>query len=233
LILLDLSGGKQRLACSVLAQVYNQVGTQTPDVDDSSLLKSGFLAIQKLLSKGVLQAYHDRSDGGLLASVVEMAFASRCGLELDLNGNDTALSALFNEELGAVLQVAAEDQTIFDSVIAEFDLSDHVRVIGKPTSGERVAISFNDELVLDASRVDLHRTWSKTSYQMQSLRDNPVCAEQEYDRLLDTADTGLSSSLSFDPKDNVVAPYIGGARPRVAILREQGVNGHIERCHHD
>ncbi len=228
LLLLDLSGGQQRLACSVLAQVYNQVGTQTPDVDDSALLKNGFLAVQELISQGLLKAYHDRSDGGLLAAVVEMAFASRCGLELDISSNADALATLFNEELGVVFQVSKQDRVRFDEIISKFELSEHVHVLGKPVSGERVEISVNGEQVLDASRVALHRTWSETSYQMQSLRDNPDCAQQEYDRVLDTADTGLSSTLSFDPKQDITAPYIGGSRPRVAILREQGVNGHIE-----
>ncbi len=228
LLLLDLSGGQQRLACSVLAQVYNQVGTQTPDVDDSALLKNGFLAIQELISQSLLKAYHDRSDGGLLAAVVEMAFASRCGLELDISSNADALAALFNEELGVVVQVSNQDRARFDEIISKFGLSEHVHLLGKPVSGERVEISVNGEQVLDASRVALHRTWSETSYQMQSLRDNPDCAQQEYDRVLDTADTGLSSTLSFDPKQDITAPYIGGSRPRVAILREQGVNGHIE-----
>jgi len=228
LVLLDLSGGQQRLACSVLAQVYNQVGSQTPDVDDSALLKNGFLAIQELVSQGLLKAYHDRSDGGLLAAVVEMAFASRCGLELDVSSNGDELSTLFNEELGVVLQIAEQDRSKFDDIIGQYSLSDHVHALGKPVVGERIEVSVNGEQVLDASRVALHRTWSETSYQMQSLRDNPDCAQQEYDRVLDTADTGLTSKLSFDPKQDITAPFIGGSRPRVAILREQGVNGHIE-----
>ncbi len=228
LLLLDLSGGQQRLACSVLAQVYNQVGTQTPDVDDSALLKKGFLAIQKLIQHSLVKAYHDRSDGGLFAAVVEMAFASRCGLDLHISSGADALATLFNEELGVVLQVSKQDRARFDEIISEFGLSDHVHLLGKPVSGERIEISVNGAQVLDASRVALHRTWSETSYQMQSLRDNPGCAQQEYDRVLDTADTGLSSTLSFDPKQDITAPYIGGSRPRVAILREQGVNGHIE-----
>lgn len=229
LMLLDLSGGKQRLACSILAQVYNQVGTQTPDVDNSLILKNGFLAVQKLLGQGLLCAYHDRSDGGLITAAAEMAFASRCGLALDINldGSD-ALSILFNEELGALIQVKNSNLSQVEAVFADFDLAEHVSVIGKPCKGERITALVNGDQVLDVSRVALHRTWSDTSYQMQSMRDNPSCAQQEYDRVLDTADTGLISELSFDTKQDVTAPYIGGNKPRVAILREQGVNGHIE-----
>jgi phosphoribosylformylglycinamidine synthase len=233
LLLLDLSADKQRLGCSILAQVYNQVGSQTPDVDDSRILKNGFLAIQKLVADGLLLAYHDRSDGGLITAALEMAFASRCGLELDISTECDALSALFNEELGVLLQVADTDLAKLEAVFNDFGLVDSLSIIGRPVSGERVTVLVNQQEVLNASRVALHRTWSETTYQMQSLRDNPECAQQEYDRLLDTADTGLISALSFDPKQDVAAAYIGGTfiagvKPKVAILREQGVNGHIE-----
>jgi len=228
IMLLDLSGGKQRLACSILAQVYKQVGTQTPDVDDSQLLKNGFLAIQDLVKQGLLSAYHDRSDGGLIATAVEMAFASRCGLELDINSEGDALTTLFNEELGALIQVSDVNRGEVEAIFAKWGLSEQVSFIGKPVKGERVSVTVNGQQVLDVSRVALHRTWSETSYYMQSLRDNPLCAQQEYDRLLDTADVGLMSELSFDPKQDITAPYIGGVKPKIAILREQGVNGHVE-----
>ncbi len=228
LLFVDLSGGKQRLACSVLAQVYNQVGTATPDVDNAKLLKSGFLAIQKLVADGLISSYHDRSDGGLVVTALEMAFASRCGLELSFSSQADALATLFNEELGVLIQVTNSNRAAVEAVFVEYGLDEHVTELGKPIDGERIEITINDELILDASRVALHRTWSETSYQMQSLRDNPDCAQQEYDRLLDTSDTGLHSNLCFDPRDNIAAPYIGGHRPKVAILREQGVNGHIE-----
>lgn len=229
LMLVDLSGAKQRLGCSILAQVYNQVGTQTPDVDDSDLLKRGFLALQALVAEGAIAAYHDRSDGGVIAAALEMAFASRCGLNLGIQaGQGDALSALFNEELGAVIQVRTDAKERVLTVMAEHGLADSISTIGKPTSGELIIVAVDGKEVLDASRVALHRTWSETSYQIQRLRDNPACADQEYDRLLDTADTGLSSQLSFDPKEDVSAPFIGGTKPKIAILREQGVNGHIE-----
>jgi len=233
LMLLDLSSGKQRLGCSILAQVYNQVGSETPDIEDSSTLKNGFLAVQELLKEGLLSAYHDRSDGGLIAAALEMAFASRCGLELDLNCDGSILSILFNEELGVLIQVADAHRDRVESIFAEYGLTDQVNTIGRPLKGEKITVSVNGEMAIDASRVALHRTWSETSFQMQSLRDNPDCAQQEYDRLLDTADTGLVSQLTFDPQEDIAKRYSGGtylsqSKPRVAILREQGVNGHIE-----
>lgn len=229
LLFIDLSGGQQRLGSSILAQVYKQVGTLTPDVDDANLLKNGFLAIQQLIAEQKISAYHDRSDGGLITTLLEMAFASRCGLDVDVpSDGGSALSALFNEELGVVIQVAEEHRAHVDTVLSEFNLSEAVREIGRPVAGEAISIKLDGEAVLSSSRVDLHRLWSETTYHMQSLRDNPKCAQQEYDRLLDTKDTGLSSQLTFDPKQDVTAPFIGGAKPKVAILREQGVNGHIE-----
>lgn len=225
LLLIDLADGKQRLACSALAQVYSQVGQVTPDVDDADLLKNGFLAIQSLLEQDLLKAYHDRSDGGLICTLLEMAFAARCGLDIELQGDD-ALAALFNEELGAVVQVDTDKLAKVIEVLDQFEVPH--QTIGAPLQGERLTIRFNDQVVLDIERVELHRAWSETSYHMQKLRDNPQCAQQEYDRLLDTNDTGLVSNLSFDPNENVAAAYIGRAKPKIAILREQGVNGHIE-----
>ena len=227
LFLIDLSGGQERLACSILAQVYNQVGTDTPDVDDAQLLKHGFLAIQKMVEQGVLTAYHDRSDGGLIVSALEMAFASRCGLELDLSGQDE-LATLFNEELGAIVEVPHNKREIFEGILTEFKLNEHAQNIGRATEGEDIAIKVNGRSMINGSRTEFHRLWSQTTHHMQSLRDNPDCAQQEYDRILDTSDGGLYSKLSFDPKEDVTAPYIGGVKPKVAVLREQGVNGQIE-----
>ncbi len=227
LFLIDLSAGKCRLGGSILSQVFNQVGTETPDVDDSDLLKRGFLAIQRLVETRVISAYHDRSDGGLITAVLEMAFASRCGLSLELAGEDT-LAVLFNEELGAVVQVSKANREAFDNILDEFCLGEPTRRIGEPVAGDDINVAVNGSSVLCASRCELHRSWSDTTFQMQSLRDNPDCAKQEFDRLLDTKDTGLFSNLSFDPQEDVVAPFIGGNKPKIAILREQGVNGHIE-----
>ncbi|RBP50959.1 phosphoribosylformylglycinamidine synthase [Arenicella xantha] len=229
LYLLDLSGGQQRLGCSILAQVFGQVGTETPDVDSSTLLKSGLLAIQTMIADGLLLAYHDRSDGGLVTALLEMAFASRCGLDIKLSGDQSSsLSVLFNEELGVVLQIADSQLARVNTVLDQANISHALLPLGKAVSGDKVSIAFGDAQVLNASRVDLHRAWSETSYQMQSLRDNPSCAQQEYDRILDVEDRGLFSELMFDSNKDISAPFIGGNKPRVAILREQGVNGHIE-----
>jgi phosphoribosylformylglycinamidine synthase len=226
LFMIDLSAGHQRMACSALAQVYGQVGTQTPDVDDAQLLKNGFEALQQLVDLKLISAYHDRSDGGMISALLEMAFASRCGLDLNIQGED-ALATLFNEELGAVIQVCDENRSKVEKVFAQYSVP--MIVLGRPITGDQIKLRFNAETLLDESRVKLHRIWSETSYEMQKLRDNPLCAQQEYDRLLDQSDTGLQSKLSFDPNNNIAAPYInGGSKPKIAILREQGVNGHIE-----
>jgi len=227
LLLVDLSGGQQRLACSALAQVYNQVGTQTPDVDNAALLKSGFQAVQSLIEQNLISAYHDRSDGGLIVSLLEMAFASRCGLEINCLG-DSPIATLFNEELGVVIQVSADNREQVQAVFADAGLSEHIIDLGKPVAGDLIHVEVGGEQVLHSSRIELHRVWSETSYKMQSLRDNPECAQQEYDRILDNADTGLFSKLSFDCKEDISAPFIGGRKPMIAILREQGVNSHIE-----
>ena len=227
LLFIDLSAGKQRLACSALTQVYCQVGTQTPDVDDADLLKRGFNAIQQLVSNELLLAYHDRSDGGLIVTLLEMAFAGRCGLEIELPIGDV-LSQLFNEELGVVIQIDASNKDKVNSVLAESNLLAHTFRIATPIDGEEITITQNDKTLFSASRVDLHRIWSATTHQMQTLRDNPVCAQEEYDRLLDVNDSGLFSDLTFDPEQNIAAPYVGGVKPAVAILREQGVNSHVE-----
>lgn len=229
LYLLDLANGQQRLACSILAQVFQQVGGETPDVDSPQLLKNGLLAIQSMVDEGLLSAYHDRSDGGLITALLEMAFASRCGLDIDLKLDaESDLAALFNEELGVVVQIADQHLARAQEILTQADMAHALVPLGKATVSEHVSIRCNGSVVLESSRVDLHRDWSATSYHMQSLRDNPECAQQEYDRLLDVHDKGLYSSLTFDCNDNVAAPFIGGAKPRVAILREQGVNGHVE-----
>ncbi|WP_334106529.1 phosphoribosylformylglycinamidine synthase [Methylobacillus sp.] len=229
LILIDLGAGKNRMGGSALAQVYGSVGNAAPDLDDADSLKHLFNAVQKLNREGRVLAYHDRSDGGLFATLVEMAFAGRCGLEIDITelGAD-AVAALYNEELGAVLQVrAADTYTIVDEL--QQTLPGKVHVIAALESHGEIHIHRAGKLVFAESRVSLRRAWSETTYQMQKLRDNPQCAQQEYDRLLDQTDPGLHAKLSFDLGENIAAPYIAtGARPRMAILREQGVNGQVE-----
>ena len=225
--LLDLAAGKQRLGGSILAQVYQQMGTETPDLDKPELFKNGFLALQACLKQKLLSAYHDRSDGGLIAALAEMAFASRCGLQLELPG-DNALAAMFNEELGVVVQVTDANKAAVESVLAQYEMLAHWHPLGKVTNDHAISVSVAGHEMINTSRVALHRTWSETTYHMQSLRDNPVCAQQEYDRLLDTSDIGLQSKLSFNPNDNIAAAMLGNAKPKIAVLREQGVNGHLE-----
>ena len=233
LLFLDIARGKTRLSLSALAQVYNQVGDadQCPDVDDSKFLKNCFEFIQASLKQELITAYHDRSDGGLIATLLEMAFASRCGLEINLpvNHDASVLEVLFNEELGAVLYVHKTHRSALDELAREFSVLDDLHSIGKACTGGTIDIRYADEIVLSENRVDCHRAWSETSYAMQKLRDNPDCAQQEYDRLLDIKDAGLHSDLSFDVNDDIAAPFIqSNRRPKVAILREQGVNGHME-----
>jgi phosphoribosylformylglycinamidine synthase len=228
LLLVDLGDGKNRLGGSTLAQVFGQLGDVAPDLDDAQKLKSFFNVVQVLHAADRLLAYHDRSDGGLFAALAEMAFAGRCGLAVELDAlPGTSLEALFNEELGAVLQVS---QTGQDGVIAAFKGAGLCcEPIGRPTRDGRIRIERNGKLLLDESRIELHRAWSRTSHAMQRLRDNPDSADQEYERLLDAGDPGLSPHLSFDPSDDIAAPYIAkGARPKIAVLREQGVNGQVE-----
>ncbi|MFS2126804.1 phosphoribosylformylglycinamidine synthase [Pseudomonas sp. Pseusp97] len=233
LIVIDLGRGKNRMGGSILAQVNGQIGRAAPDVDDAEDLKAFFAVIQGLNADGHLLAYHDRSDGGLMATVVEMAFAGHCGLDLNLDAladsRDELTAALFNEELGAVIQVRS---AATPEVLAQFSaagLEDCVAVIGQPVKGAEIDLAFNGERVFNAQRRNLQRIWSETSYRIQRLRDNVDCADQEFDGLLDEANPGLSVKLSFDVNDNIAAPYIKkGVRPQIAILREQGVNGQVE-----
>jgi phosphoribosylformylglycinamidine synthase len=253
LILVDLGAGKNRLGGSALAQVYKQLGHLAPDLEDTALLKGFFAAIQKLNRAGKLLAYHDRSDGGLFACVSEMAFAGHCGVSvncdllalepgaLDVDGNERLpellagrqrerlLAALFCEELGAVIQVRAGDRYAVLQAFRDAGLSSACYVLGGLNDKDEVRFIVNGKPVFAERRVDLHRAWSQTTYHMQRLRDNPLAAEQDCERLLDADDPGLSVRLTYDLNDDVAAPYVStGARPRIAILREQGVNGHIE-----
>lgn len=230
LLVIDLGRGQHRLGGSALAQVYGQLGERAPDLDDPHAFRACFETLQALNAEDLLLAYHDRSDGGLLATLCEMAFASRCGLDIDLAplGGDP-VAALFAEELGAVLQVRADDLVTVLTRLGNAGLGDCCHHIGAPATGDRVVLRAGAVALLDADRVELHRAWSETSWRMQALRDDPVCAQEEYDRLLDRDDPGLGAWLSFDPDEEITAPYIGtGARPRLAVLREQGVNGQIE-----
>jgi phosphoribosylformylglycinamidine synthase len=229
LILIDLGGGRCRLGGSVLAQVYSQMGDECPDVDDPERLKAFFEIIQTLNDAGRILAYHDRSDGGLLATLCEMAFAARCGFSVALDDLGTdPLAALFNEELGAVIQVREEEADAVLEGLRQADLGPFSHVIGKPHAEPKISFSRAGRSLFSASRAELQRIWSETSYRMQALRDHPECAQQAFDRPLDDEDPGLHAKLPFDPSDDIAAPHINTHRPRLAILREQGVNGHVE-----
>ena len=228
LLAIDLGNGQNRLGGSALAQVYKQLGDVTPDVDSPALLKGFFTAIQALLADGKLLAYHDRSDGGLLTTFTEMAFAGNTGLDINLPAGD-ALAQLFNEELGAVIQVKATDLDAVNSVLADNGLATLTHDIGTLNNTNFINVSVDGYAVFSAKRADLRKLWSKTSFEMQKLRDNPECAEQEYALKTDDENPGLHAKLSFDLNEDVAAPYIlKGAKPQVAILREQGVNSHVE-----
>ena len=235
LILLDLGGGRNRLGGSVLAQAYAQTGEQTPDVDDACLLRGYFSAIQQLNAGGLLLAYHDRSDGGLFATVCEMMFAGRCGVTLALEhalGANGLTGFLFNEELGAVIQIRRADRAAVMNTLAQCGLGNVAQLIGavdgEVDAGAGLCIHTAGHEVYKEPRTALHRLWSATTFHLQTLRDNPQCAQQEYDRILDAADPGMAPHLTFDPAENIAAPFVQAARPRVAILREQGINGQIE-----
>ncbi len=230
LILVDLGQGRNRLGGSALAQVYKQVGDQSPDVDDPLLLKGFFDAIQALNRQGLLLAYHDRSDGGLFTTLVEMAFAGNCGLHIDLPADASSdAEVLFSEELGAVLQVGKDDVEQVFSLLQKQGVGHCCHLIGAPLiDEERIQFEREGETIVAAQRTELRKLWSETSWRMQSLRDNPQCADEEYQRI-GAADPGLLPLLTFDAAEDISAAMINtGARPKITVLREQGVNGQIE-----
>ncbi|WP_394779004.1 phosphoribosylformylglycinamidine synthase, partial [Undibacterium sp.] len=257
LILIDLGRGKNRLGASAFAQVMQKLGDQTPDVDSAQDLKAFFAAIQQLNSEQKLLAYHDRSDGGLFATLCEMAFAGRSGLAINLDilalesehaadwgdsknwagqvaerRNDLTLRALFNEELGAVIQVRTEQRSEVMDVLRAHNLGACSHIIGKANDSGVIEFTRDAKQIYSQPRAKLHQLWSKTSWQIARLRDNPACADAEYARLLDAKDPGIQPKLTFDPQQDIAAPYIvTGVRPKVAILREQGVNSHIETAY--
>ncbi|MGI2857354.1 phosphoribosylformylglycinamidine synthase [Shewanella algae] len=228
LLLADLAKGKTRLGGSCLAQVFGELGDIAPDLDQAAVLKAFFEVTQQLVAERSLLAYHDKSDGGLFTTLVEMAFAGHTGLKVDISVlAGSALARLFNEELGAVLQVS-KDQAA-EIIKAYTDAGVDCHPIAELSDDGRICIQDQGAEIYSASRTELRKLWSETTYRMQALRDNPECAREEFDLKLDETDPGLTVNLSFDPAEDVAAPYIlKGAAPKMAILREQGVNSHIE-----
>lgn len=235
LVLIDLANGKQRMGGSALAQVFKEIGHEAPDVEDALLLKSFFNGMQRakeVVGEPLVLAYHDRSDGGLFATIVEMCFAGHVGAQIQLDQicEKDAVAALYNEELGAVVQIETARYEEFANLMSEAGVpSSALRKLGSVTehdAKDNISFSLGTETLYSASRIDLFRAWSKTSYLMQSARDNAVCAQQEYDAVLDAADPGLQYQLTFDPAEEFVINE--NNRPKVAILRDQGVNGQIE-----
>jgi phosphoribosylformylglycinamidine synthase len=254
LILIDLGRGHNRLGGSVLGQVYGELGDSCPDLDQPQRFQAFFGLIQQLNAEGKLLAYHDRSDGGLFATVAEMAFAGHCGVDLDVDElryhrlhddimedvegapdphepyTSRLFGILFNEELGAVIQVRRSDtQAVLEAFIGA-DLRDEFYVIGSVNRKDRLRILREGQAVFDEARADLYSTWSETSYRIQRLRDNPACAESEFKACRQSRNPGLHAKLAFDPQQDVAAPYVkkSRARPKIAVLREQGVNGQVE-----
>lgn len=257
LIAIDLGRGRNRLGGSILAQVTQQVGDSVPDVDDAEDLKRFFNAIQSLNAQRKLLAYHDRSDGGLFATVAEMAFAGHTGVSLNIDmltldsgesadygdakdwakqtsgrRDDATLRALFNEELGAVIQVAASERDTVLQTLREFGLSACSHVIGTLNERDEIEIYRDAKKIYSQPRITLQQAWSEVSWQIARMRDNPDCADAEYAAIADAGDPGLNPHLTFDPHQDVAAPMIAtGKRPRVAVLREQGVNSHLEMAY--
>jgi len=260
LILIDLGEGQRRMAGSMLAQVLGQFGNEVPDVDNPAMLKATVEAVNALRAQGKLLAYHDRGDGGLWATVCEMAFAGHTGVSLNVDmlvtegdgisdsradtgdsknwagqvgerRNELTLKALFNEELGVVLQVRTTERDAVMQTLREHGLSKHSHVIGKPNNRGEMQVWRDAKDIFKAPLQQLHQVWDEVSWRIAQLRDNPVCADSEHATIGQPENTGLHVKLGFDPLEDVAAPFIGKARPKVAILREQGVNSHVEMAY--
>ena len=227
LLYIDLGENKNRMGGSILAQTYNTLSNNSPDVDDTKILKAFFGAIQELSSDGSIIAYHDRSDGGLFTTLVEMSFAGHVGIDISLDEQKAdSLNILFNEELGAVIQIATKSAEYVKKYFSKINIP--ATTIAKLNSSEAITISRDSVLLYSKNFLELLRDWSETSFQIQAKRDNSECAKQEFDGLL-IHDPGISVDLAFDINENITKPYINSAaRPRIAILREQGINGQVE-----
>ena len=228
--LIDLGASKNRLGGSMLSQVYGRGGGLPADVDDPQRLKNFFAAIQRANSQGLLLAYHDRADGGVLTTLIEMALAGHCGLDIEMNGwGESILASLFSEELGAVVQIRASDRTTFLALLAEHELDKLAHFCGNPHKRMRVKLWLGGERLARWPWEDLMSAWSETSYQMAARRDNPQSARDEDGLRSDDSDPGITPKLTFNPAEDIAAPWIHtDARPKIAILREQGVNGQVE-----
>lgn len=243
IVAVDLGFGAARMGGSALGQVWKNLNGSTPDLDQPAYLGGFFRAMQNLVASGKVLAYHDRSDGGLFTTLAEMCFASHIGLTVDLAQmihdtdarssspklQDSAVRTLFNEELGAVLQIRKNDWANVQAAFAAEGLEKAVYAIGSINSSERLMITNGHNLLLSEDRLELQKAWQETSYHIQRLRDNPACADSEYRLLADDKRSSLFADLSFDVHEDIALPFINrGAKPKIAVLREQGVNGHIE-----
>ena len=219
LVRIDLSKGQFRLGGSILAQVYKAIGSVTPDVDSFDDFKAFFALVQDWNNRGLIKAYHDIGDGGLVATVAEMMFASRLGVALE----DQSVASLFAEEIGAVLQISKADWAALEAEVAASTLKDAIAVVGTVNNTDTLTVN---GLTLD--RADLQVAWTEVSYQIQRLRDNVKTAEEEFALITDKSHAGLIAKPTFDLNEEIEAPYINLRRPNMMILREQGVNGHVE-----
>ncbi len=229
LVVVDLGRGQNRMGGSCLAQVYNQIGDEAPDLDHAKHLSSLFKAVQRLLKQGVILAYHDRSDGGLLVTLLEMAFAGHCGLKVDVSDlGSEPIAAMCSEEVGVVLQVKTEDKDKVKRVFSDFQLTYWTHWIGSPTDTGQIEIVSRGQSLLSLPRKTLQKWWAETSYRIQALRDNHLCAKQEFEAIDQDEHTHLAPVVSFNMDYDVTAGLEDYPRPKVAILREQGVNGQQE-----
>lgn len=230
LLLIDLGCHKNRMGMSALYQTHNHYAGKVPDINSATEFSAFFHAVGSLLDKGILLAYHDRSDGGVFATLCEMAFAGRVGMNIQIDGGTDPIPYLFNEELGAVIQVRIQDLPQIYEEFESFGLRDLISEIGTVTDRNEIRIYVGKDLVYTNSRTALHRIWSELTWKMQSIRDNSLCAQQEYDRILDVDDPGLTptTSFSFKNEEADVSSSLMMSKPKVAILREQGVNGQLE-----
>ena len=235
LIFVDLAAGQQRLGGSALAQTFKEIGDEAPDVVNAAALKAFLEACQlvRIRHPGAVLAYHDRSDGGLFTTLVEMAFAGRTGLNIMLDAlvpNTDPLAALFNEELGAVFQVRQADIADFTATFVHCGVpASAIRSIGSVAhSSDVISIVSGGQMLWSATRASLQEMWAETSYRMQALRDNPVLAKEEYESISRLDDRGVAYDLTFDPAYTLPSTSSLLDKPKVAILREQGVNGHVE-----